>query len=192
MLLLSIQWGSYSVHQFINSNNYERVISLGAITFANNFPNRIWKAGSELTLRLVFEAHHLNKHTVSNWFGNKRIRYKKNIGKAQEEASMYAAKAQHSSTASVPSAGANNSGSSASSSQDGESYNAPANGSEYSGSNAVGINVQSQPSSFSSLFDSINDWAGKSGEPGKRGGPQEDLGSDEDDDTENGETHSRN
>lgn len=29
---------------------------------------------------------------VSNWFGNKRIRYKKNIGKAQEEASMYASK----------------------------------------------------------------------------------------------------
>lgn len=30
---------------------------------------------------------------VSNWFGNKRIPYKKNIGKAQEEANMYAAKA---------------------------------------------------------------------------------------------------
>ncbi|CAF1560630.1 unnamed protein product, partial [Didymodactylos carnosus] len=29
---------------------------------------------------------------VSNWFGNKRIRYKKNIGKTQEEANMYAAK----------------------------------------------------------------------------------------------------
>lgn len=29
---------------------------------------------------------------VSNWFGNKRIRYKKNIGKAQEEASMFAAR----------------------------------------------------------------------------------------------------
>ncbi|ESN94880.1 hypothetical protein HELRODRAFT_87471 [Helobdella robusta] len=29
---------------------------------------------------------------VSNWFGNKRIRYKKNITKAQEEANMYAAK----------------------------------------------------------------------------------------------------
>ncbi|CAF0782563.1 unnamed protein product [Didymodactylos carnosus] len=27
---------------------------------------------------------------VSNWFGNKRIRYKKNIGKAQEEANLYA------------------------------------------------------------------------------------------------------
>lgn len=29
---------------------------------------------------------------VSNWFGNKRIRYKKNIAKAQEEANLYAAK----------------------------------------------------------------------------------------------------
>ena len=34
---------------------------------------------------------------VSNWFGNKRIRYKKNIGKAQEEASIYAAKTSSSS-----------------------------------------------------------------------------------------------
>jgi len=30
---------------------------------------------------------------VNNWFGNKRIHYKKNITKAQEEANMYAAKA---------------------------------------------------------------------------------------------------
>jgi len=30
---------------------------------------------------------------IANWFGNKRIRYKKNITKAQEEANMYAAKA---------------------------------------------------------------------------------------------------
>ena len=30
---------------------------------------------------------------MSNWFGNKRIRYKRNISKAQEEANMYAAKA---------------------------------------------------------------------------------------------------
>merc|ERR1711962_1726259 len=36
---------------------------------------------------------------VSNWFGNKRIRYKKNIGKAQEEASLYASKAQQSNAA---------------------------------------------------------------------------------------------
>ncbi|PSN40003.1 Homeobox protein extradenticle [Blattella germanica] len=32
------------------------------------------------------------RNKVSNWFGNKRIRYKKNIGKAQEEANLYAAK----------------------------------------------------------------------------------------------------
>jgi len=30
---------------------------------------------------------------VSNWFGNKRIRYKRNQGKSQEEANMYAARA---------------------------------------------------------------------------------------------------
>jgi len=41
----------------------------------------------ELTL---FTFSHFFK--VSNWFGNKRIRYKKNIGKAQEEANLYAAK----------------------------------------------------------------------------------------------------
>jgi len=29
---------------------------------------------------------------VCNWFGNKRIRYKKNLNKTQEEANMYAAK----------------------------------------------------------------------------------------------------
>lgn len=45
-------------------------------------------------------GHSVGKHMswqcfcgqVSNWFGNKRIRYKKNIGKFQEEANMYAAK----------------------------------------------------------------------------------------------------
>lgn len=34
----------------------------------------------------------LSPTQVSNWFGNKRIRYKKNIGKFQEEANLYAAK----------------------------------------------------------------------------------------------------
>lgn len=38
---------------------------------------------------------------VSNWFGNKRIRYKKNIGKAQEEANLYAAKNAASAVSSV-------------------------------------------------------------------------------------------
>ena len=35
----------------------------------------------------------LNTSQVSNWFGNKRIRYKRNQGKSQEEANMYAARA---------------------------------------------------------------------------------------------------
>ncbi len=34
----------------------------------------------------------LKSWQVSNWFGNKRIRYKKNIGKFQEEANLYAMK----------------------------------------------------------------------------------------------------
>ena len=45
---------------------------------------------------------------VSNWFGNKRIRYKKNIGKAQEEANLYAAKiaaAIHAQSSGGPSGG---------------------------------------------------------------------------------------
>ena len=39
---------------------------------------------------------------MSNWFGNKRIRYKKNIVKAQEEANMYAAKAAAAASAGSP------------------------------------------------------------------------------------------
>lgn len=39
---------------------------------------------------------------VSNWFGNKRIRYKKNIAKAQEEATIYASKNIASSECSSP------------------------------------------------------------------------------------------
>ncbi|XP_054629134.1 pre-B-cell leukemia transcription factor 3b isoform X5 [Dunckerocampus dactyliophorus] len=48
---------------------------------------------------------------VSNWFGNKRIRYKKNIGKFQEEANLYAAKtavnAAHAAAAAVQNSQAN-------------------------------------------------------------------------------------
>ena len=40
----------------------------------------------------------LHHPQVSNWFGNKRIRYKKNIGKFQEEANLYAAKTAVSAT----------------------------------------------------------------------------------------------
>uniref|UniRef100_UPI0037E79350 pre-B-cell leukemia transcription factor 3-like n=1 Tax=Semicossyphus pulcher TaxID=241346 RepID=UPI0037E79350 len=40
---------------------------------------------------------------VSNWFGNKRIRYKKNIGKFQEKANLYAAKTAGTASAVCPS-----------------------------------------------------------------------------------------
>ncbi|KAM6943836.1 pre-B-cell leukemia transcription factor 3b isoform 2-T2 [Lycodopsis pacificus] len=94
--------------------------------------------------------------TVSNWFGNKRIRYKKNIGKFQEEANLYAAKtavnAAHAVATAVQNSQANspttpNSGSSG-------SFNLPnsgdmflsmqsLNGDSYQGAQ-VGANVQSQ------------------------------------------------
>ncbi|XP_058491708.1 pre-B-cell leukemia transcription factor 3b isoform X6 [Solea solea] len=93
---------------------------------------------------------------VSNWFGNKRIRYKKNIGKFQEEANLYAAKtavnAAQAAAAAVQNSQANspttpNSGSSG-------SFNLPnsgdmflsmqsLNGDSYQGAQ-VGANVQSQ------------------------------------------------
>ncbi|XP_076821316.1 pre-B-cell leukemia transcription factor 1-like isoform X2 [Clavelina lepadiformis] len=42
---------------------------------------------------------------VSNWFGNKRIRYKKNIGKFQEEANLYAAKTAQAAVSAVKDSG---------------------------------------------------------------------------------------
>ena len=64
---------------------------------------RLYLGKGILTLNLIyirgkipcFELYSMLRHLmqVSNWFGNKRIRYKKNIGKAQDEAAMYAAKA---------------------------------------------------------------------------------------------------
>ena len=38
---------------------------------------------------------------VSNWFGNKRIRFKKNIAKGQEEANLYTSKQQQTPAAST-------------------------------------------------------------------------------------------
>ena len=58
-----------------------------------------WQENAEFQyLRYVHSLESVNGNEtlssqVSNWFGNKRIRYKKNIVKAQEEANMYAAKA---------------------------------------------------------------------------------------------------
>uniref|UniRef100_A0A8C7FZC6 Pre-B-cell leukemia homeobox 1b n=1 Tax=Oncorhynchus kisutch TaxID=8019 RepID=A0A8C7FZC6_ONCKI len=91
---------------------------------------------------------------VSNWFGNKRIRYKKNIGKFQEEANMYAAKtavnatnvSSHGSQANSPST-PNSAGSAGSfnMSNSGDLFMSvqSLNGDSYQGAQ-VGANVQSQ------------------------------------------------
>lgn len=52
---------------------------------ANPYPNE--EAKEELSKKCSISVAQ-----VSNWFGNKRIRYKKNIAKFQEEANMYATK----------------------------------------------------------------------------------------------------
>uniref|UniRef100_A0A8C5CXH5 Pre-B-cell leukemia transcription factor 3 n=1 Tax=Gadus morhua TaxID=8049 RepID=A0A8C5CXH5_GADMO len=94
---------------------------------------------------------------VSNWFGNKRIRYKKNIGKFQEEANLYAAKtavtAAHAAAAAVQNSQTNspttpNSGSAGSfslphSGDMGFLGMQSLNGHSYQGAQ-VGANVQSQ------------------------------------------------
>ncbi|XP_039533246.1 pre-B-cell leukemia homeobox 1a isoform X2 [Pimephales promelas] len=90
---------------------------------------------------------------VSNWFGNKRIRYKKNIGKFQEEANMYAARtaatatnvSTHGSQANSPST-PNSAGSAGSFNMNsGDLFMSvqSLNGDSYQGAQ-VGANVQSQ------------------------------------------------
>lgn len=43
---------------------------------------------------------------MSNWFGNKRIRFKKNVSKGQEEANLYTAKLAGTAMAGMQNAGA--------------------------------------------------------------------------------------
>ncbi|KAM9458481.1 pre-B-cell leukemia transcription factor 1-like isoform 1-T1 [Salvelinus alpinus] len=91
---------------------------------------------------------------VSNWFGNKRIRYKKNIGKFQEEANMYAAKTAVSATSVSAHGSQANSPSTPNSAGSAGSFNMSnsgdlfmsvqaLNGDSYQGA-GVGANVQSQ------------------------------------------------
>uniref|UniRef100_A0A8C7CTE4 Pre-B-cell leukemia transcription factor 1 n=1 Tax=Oncorhynchus kisutch TaxID=8019 RepID=A0A8C7CTE4_ONCKI len=128
---------------------------------SNPYPSE--EAKEELAKKCSITVSQVDPHercvvglTVSNWFGNKRIRYKKNIGKFQEEANLYAAKtavtAAHAVAAAVQNSQTNspttpNSGSSG-------SFNLPnsgdmflsmqsLNGDSYQGAQ-VGANVQSQ------------------------------------------------
>lgn len=69
-------------------NLHESVESL----FLRYLPLSLLESVRIVSLAITPYLNHLS-FQVSNWFGNKRIRYKKNIVKAQEEANMYAAKA---------------------------------------------------------------------------------------------------
>ncbi|XP_061169704.1 pre-B-cell leukemia transcription factor 1-like isoform X10 [Saccostrea echinata] len=80
---------------------------------------------------------------VSNWFGNKRIRYKKNINKAQEEANMYAAKTAAAAAANIgPEGGA--AGYNVGGGQAGMYMNLNGGDNYQSSDNSVGDNVQNQ------------------------------------------------
>uniref|UniRef100_A0A8C4QRF4 Pre-B-cell leukemia homeobox 1a n=1 Tax=Eptatretus burgeri TaxID=7764 RepID=A0A8C4QRF4_EPTBU len=95
---------------------------------------------------------------VSNWFGNKRIRYKKNIGKFQEEANLYAARTAVSATSGVHHGSQANSPNTPTSTGSSGSFSMPnpndmflgisnMNGDSYTGS-SVTPNIQSQVDSL--------------------------------------------
>ncbi|XP_048394961.2 pre-B-cell leukemia transcription factor 1-like isoform X2 [Stegostoma tigrinum] len=95
---------------------------------------------------------------VSNWFGNKRIRYKKNIGKFQEEANLYAAKTAVTVTNATAQGSQANSPSTPTSTGSSASYNMASTGDLYMSMQAlngdsyqavhVGANVQLQVDSL--------------------------------------------
>uniref|UniRef100_A0A8C1I6C3 Pre-B-cell leukemia transcription factor 1 n=1 Tax=Cyprinus carpio TaxID=7962 RepID=A0A8C1I6C3_CYPCA len=110
------------------------------------------KCSITVSQKLV-DQRHLNNLKVSNWFGNKRIRYKKNIGKFQEEANMYAAKTAVSATNVSTHGSQANSPSTPNSAGSAGSFNMNSgdlfmsvqslNGDSYQGAQ-VGANIQSQ------------------------------------------------
>uniref|UniRef100_A0AAR2JUA0 Pre-B-cell leukemia transcription factor 1 n=1 Tax=Pygocentrus nattereri TaxID=42514 RepID=A0AAR2JUA0_PYGNA len=107
----------------------------------------------------VSQVRSLNNKTttsnsVSNWFGNKRIRYKKNIGKFQEEANMYAARTAVTAASASAQGSQANSPSTPNSAGSAASFNMSnsgdlfmsvqsLNGDSYQGAQ-VGANIQSQ------------------------------------------------
>ncbi|XP_061151804.1 pre-B-cell leukemia transcription factor 1 isoform X1 [Syngnathus typhle] len=129
-------------------------IYLGIFTLPVIRVQPITNVHSAKSVRVVIRALCALCKKVSNWFGNKRIRYKKNIGKFQEEANMYAARtavnatsvSAHGSQANSPST-PNSAGSAGSfnMSNSGDLFMSvqSLNGDSYQGGQ-VGANIQSQ------------------------------------------------
>ncbi|KFR14510.1 Pre-B-cell leukemia transcription factor 3, partial [Opisthocomus hoazin] len=140
--------------RFLDASRYR--LGTGAHLLAGpNMTSRSHHALPEQAL-CVLHPSHLSPLQVSNWFGNKRIRYKKNIGKFQEEANLYAAKTAVTAAHAVAAAVQNNQTNSPTTPNSGSSgsFNLPnsgdmfmnmqsLNGDSYQGSQ-VGANVQSQ------------------------------------------------
>uniref|UniRef100_A0A673CST7 Uncharacterized protein n=1 Tax=Sphaeramia orbicularis TaxID=375764 RepID=A0A673CST7_9TELE len=123
---------------------------------SNPYPSE--EAKEELAKKCSITVSQVSRNTldVSNWFGNKRIRYKKNIGKFQEEANLYAAKTAVTATQAVAAAVHNSQDNSPSTPNTGSpgSFSLPhsgdmfismqgLNGASYQGAQ-VGANMQSQ------------------------------------------------
>uniref|UniRef100_V9KZH6 Pre-B-cell leukemia transcription factor 1 n=1 Tax=Callorhinchus milii TaxID=7868 RepID=V9KZH6_CALMI len=72
---------------------------------SNPYPSE--EAKEELAKKCGITVSQVSLSQVSNWFGNKRIRYKKNIGKFQEEANIYAVKTAVNATAASQNSQAN-------------------------------------------------------------------------------------
>ncbi|XP_067416324.1 pre-B-cell leukemia transcription factor 2 isoform X1 [Emydura macquarii macquarii] len=89
---------------------------------------------------------------VSNWFGNKRIRYKKNIGKFQEEANVYTGKTAGSLAHGPPSGGSSPTPSSAGS---GGSFNLSGSGDVFLGLQGLSRDVY-PPAQVESLRHSMS------------------------------------
>ncbi|XP_073695936.1 pre-B-cell leukemia transcription factor 3 isoform X3 [Garra rufa] len=92
---------------------------------------------------------------VSNWFGNKRIRYKKNIGKFQEEANLYAAKTAVTAAQAVAAAVQNSQTNSPATPSSGSSgsYSLPGSGDMFM--SMTGLNGSYQPTQGDSIRHAI-------------------------------------
>ncbi|CAB1415738.1 unnamed protein product [Pleuronectes platessa] len=79
-----------SIQMQLKQSTCEAVMILRSRSLMPGGKEKLQQAGDGNSERGVGST--ITVSQVSNWFGNKRIRYKKNIGKFQEEANLYAAK----------------------------------------------------------------------------------------------------
>ncbi|XP_041068387.1 pre-B-cell leukemia transcription factor 2-like isoform X1 [Carcharodon carcharias] len=123
---------------------------------SNPYPSE--EAKEELAKKCGITVSQVSVSQVSNWFGNKRIRYKKNIGKFQEEANIYAVKTAVNATAASQNSQANSPTTPTSAGSSG-SFNLSGSGDMFMG--MQGLNGDSYPGAqVESLRHSLNQTGG--------------------------------